>query len=297
MNRCRHRTRPEGRDKDPEPVPSGDLPPDAAAEVIRRLISHLSRERSGDSRFESILKALKENRVKVVLKPARGCDEPAETGFLSELVNINCTPMGVEMETVPTGAAGLAEDWRRVGGYLRRAMDSIESEIGMATPMPARGESEKQHPGEDGVPQTTPLTPDGKESSAGSRPASSANGGLEESVELPPGAPGEKAIEINYETLLPLSSELKRYEEVLPGAAGRILSMVEKEKERLRKRNGRAFLLKLARITAAWLFSMGTLALAALSLHFGLAWAAIPLGLAGLMAVFARETAGVFQSS
>lgn len=76
------------------------------------------------------VKVLGRDSRMVILGPVDGFDDPIESTFLSELVEINCTPMGVEMERVPMGAVGLMEDWHRVGGYLRRAMDNVATEEG-----------------------------------------------------------------------------------------------------------------------------------------------------------------------
>lgn len=45
---------------------------------------------------------------------------------LDEMAAISATPFGVEDIEVAVGVEGLRQDWNRVGGYLRTAMDGLE---------------------------------------------------------------------------------------------------------------------------------------------------------------------------
>ena len=57
-----------------------------------------------------------------------------DRSILDELIDIHCTPWGVEVREPSFGWHELADDWARVGGYIRNAM------AGMAPP-PASNES------------------------------------------------------------------------------------------------------------------------------------------------------------
>ena len=46
--------------------------------------------------------------------------------LLDEMAAISATPIGVEDIEVAVGVEGLRQDWSRVGGYLRTAMDGLE---------------------------------------------------------------------------------------------------------------------------------------------------------------------------
>ena len=45
--------------------------------------------------------------------------------LVDEVVQIHCTPIGVETSMPPTGWDALAQDWQRVGSYMRSVMPSV----------------------------------------------------------------------------------------------------------------------------------------------------------------------------
>lgn len=50
------------------------------------------------------------------------CDPPS---LVDEMILIHCTPLGVETSMPPTGWDALAQDWERVGSYMRSVMPSV----------------------------------------------------------------------------------------------------------------------------------------------------------------------------
>ena len=113
----------------------------------------------------------------------------------------------------------------------------------------------------------------GKSKSSEKKPATADSGEILEQIQkLPPGQK-QRAIRdvVSYEGPLPPSKELKGYEDVLPGAADRILAMAEKDASHLHKMDVSrldkghtfnivgliiAFLLNIALIGAAIYFGM-----------------------------------------
>ena len=44
--------------------------------------------------------------------------------LVDEMIQIHCTPLGVETTIPPAGWDALAQDWQRIGDYLRSVMPS-----------------------------------------------------------------------------------------------------------------------------------------------------------------------------
>lgn len=88
---------------------------------------------------------------------------------------------------------------------------------------------------------------------------------------------------------LPSASELAEYEKVQPGAADRIISIIEKgqslESDALQEK---AAIAK-HRLTASTIMSLSLIATAIAALIFGPGWLSIPLGFGGILAFALRE--------
>ena len=54
---------------------------------------------------------------------SRGMEYDAPS-LVDEMILIHCTPMGVEMAMPPAGWDALAQDWQRIGDYMRSVMPS-----------------------------------------------------------------------------------------------------------------------------------------------------------------------------
>ncbi len=52
----------------------------------------------------------------------REVEAELHTSLLDEMIAINCTPMGVSTELHSPKWRGLAQDWKRVGSYMREVM-------------------------------------------------------------------------------------------------------------------------------------------------------------------------------
>ena len=95
-----------------------------------------------------------------------------------------------------------------------------------------------------------------------------------------------RRVSMSYKAPLPLASEFRRYEEVLPGAANRILGMAEKALEL----TGEGFNVLRREINANTIVSIGMMGLTGF-----LAWmelpfyVIIPLGLSGILSFFVKD--------
>ncbi|MXX97592.1 MAG: DUF2335 domain-containing protein [Rhodothermaceae bacterium] len=94
---------------------------------------------------------------------------------------------------------------------------------------------------------------------------------------------------MSFSEPLPSASELAEYEKVQPGAADRIISIIEKgqslESDALQEK---AALAK-HRLTASTIMSLSLIATAVAALIFGPGWLSIPLGFGGILAFALRE--------
>ena len=59
------------------------------------------------------------------LAPKRVTPAFMDRSILDELIDIHCTPWGVEVREPSFGWHELANDWSRVGGYIRNAMAEL----------------------------------------------------------------------------------------------------------------------------------------------------------------------------
>jgi uncharacterized membrane protein len=101
---------------------------------------------------------------------------------------------------------------------------------------------------------------------------------------------------VSYAGPLPPASEFAKYEEAMPGAADRILSLAENEQS-LRSRQSRNLTsLSKHRINAATVVSLAVIGLAGGAFYLGHSWESVPLGLGGLLTLFVRELASAFKS-
>ena len=55
----------------------------------------------------------------VICGPASQVQAPS---LIDEVIDIHCTPMGVDTDLPPAGWDALARDWERVGSYVRTVM-------------------------------------------------------------------------------------------------------------------------------------------------------------------------------
>lgn len=91
-----------------------------------------------------------------------------------------------------------------------------------------------------------------------------------------------------YSGPLPTAEQFAAYENVLPGAADRILGMAERAQELNRQRIG----LQRRRINAATVVSLAMIILAGIGIWQELPWTiVVPFGLSGMITFFLREIA------
>ena len=94
---------------------------------------------------------------------------------------------------------------------------------------------------------------------------------------------------MSFREPLPSASELAEYENVQPGAADRIISIIEKgqslESDALQEKAAIAR----HRLTASTIMSLSLIATAVAALIFGPGWLSIPLGFGGILAFVLRE--------
>ena len=96
-----------------------------------------------------------------------------------------------------------------------------------------------------------------------------------------------------YKAPLPISGEFRRYEEILPGAADRILGMAEKSLEL----TGENYKVTRRRINANTVTAFGMMGLTAFLAWLGLGVPVIvPLGLSGVVMLFLRWIMDLFPS-
>ena len=100
----------------------------------------------------------------------------------------------------------------------------------------------------------------------------------------------------SYAGPLPPASEFKKYEEALPGAADRILSMSEKEQEERISARQERFRTDRFRICAATIISIGMISLAGVGFYLDYPWQAVPIGFFGVGSLILRELIKVFRS-
>ena len=100
----------------------------------------------------------------------------------------------------------------------------------------------------------------------------------------------------SYAGPLPPASEFKKYEDVLPGAADRILSLAEKEQSIRSKQSEDVASISRYRINAATVISLAVICLGAMGFYLGHAWQGVPLGLGGVITLFLREILAVGKS-
>lgn len=95
-----------------------------------------SAEKRSSRRASSRKKAGSPGRVKgswwfvpVQSTPPKTVKVRLNRSVLDEMAAISATPLGVEDFEVAVGVEGLRQDWRRVGTYLRTAMDGLGDEV------------------------------------------------------------------------------------------------------------------------------------------------------------------------
>ena len=101
---------------------------------------------------------------------------------------------------------------------------------------------------------------------------------------------------ISHAGPLPPASEFKGYEDVLPGAADRILSLAEKEQSIRSKQSEETASISKHRINAATVISLAVICLGGLGFYLGYEWQGVPLGLGGLVTLFLREILSAAKS-
>lgn len=102
-----------------------------------------------------------------------------------------------------------------------------------------------------------------------------------------------RRVSMSYKAPLPLSGEFRRYEEVLPGAADRILGLAEKSLELTREN----YNVTRRQISANAWTAFGMMALTAFLAWLGLGnFVIVPLGLSGIATLFLREIIGFISS-
>lgn len=100
----------------------------------------------------------------------------------------------------------------------------------------------------------------------------------------------------SYAGPLPPASEFKGYEEVLPGAADRILSLAEKEQSIRSKQSEETASISKHRINAATVISLAVICPGGFGFYLGYGWQGVPLGLGGLITLFLRELLSAARS-
>ena len=89
--------------------------------------------------------------------------------------------------------------------------------------------------------------------------------------------------------LLPPSSELAEYEKVQPGAADRIIGLVEKGQSLERNALEKKTAIARHRLMASTVVSLSMIATAVAAILFGPAWLSVPLGFGGVLTLVLRD--------
>ena len=96
-------------------------------------------------------------------------------------------------------------------------------------------------------------------------------------------------VETTFSGPLPSPEDFKKYNEVLPDAANRLMALAEKEQQI--RADGQAEMLAndRRRITGGLLLGMSLVTVAGLATWLGYALIALPIGLAGVLTAFVRQ--------
>jgi len=101
----------------------------------------------------------------------------------------------------------------------------------------------------------------------------------------------------SYSGPLPPAYELDKYEQVLPGAADRIIALAENsldfQREAFREKSG--FVKR--RLTASTIVSLGLIGASVTAIILDPAWLSIPLGIGGILTLIFRELLGKSSNS
>lgn len=73
----------------------------------------------------ALVQGLSENR-EFASSPKNDLHLPS---LADELIDIHCTPMGVDTTLPPAGRQALAQDWGRIGSYMRSVMPCLPNQI------------------------------------------------------------------------------------------------------------------------------------------------------------------------
>lgn len=88
---------------------------------------------------------------------------------------------------------------------------------------------------------------------------------------------------------LPTPEDFGKYNQILPGAADRILKMAEKQQQILSDDHDKIHANEAKRINGATLFSLALMVVASIAAWNGNSWIAIPFGLSGIIGVLLRR--------
>ena len=99
----------------------------------------------------------------------------------------------------------------------------------------------------------------------------------------------QHTIEERHSGPLPRPDDFARYDEIVPGAADRILTMAENQQKMRGDADDKAFANNRRRINLAALLGISLIILAGFATWLGSAIIALPIGLAGVLSVFTRQ--------
>lgn len=94
---------------------------------------------------------------------------------------------------------------------------------------------------------------------------------------------------MSFRELLPSPSELAEYEKMQPGAADRIIGLVEKKLSLEGNTLEKEAAITRHRLMASTIVSLSMIATAVATILFGPAWLSIPLGFGGVLALALRD--------
>lgn len=96
------------------------------AERAKPVVSGKSQEEEHDELVRTLDRMIAISRSPHYQRGGSGeATESDPPSLVDEMIAIHCTPMGVEPSMPPTGWDALAQDWQRVGSYMRSVMPSV----------------------------------------------------------------------------------------------------------------------------------------------------------------------------
>ena len=97
---------------------------------------------------------------------------------------------------------------------------------------------------------------------------------------------------VSYRGPLPTPEDFQRYNQVLDGAAERILRMAEEEQAGRGIERNQRFIYKMTRVILAGTVSIGLVVVVGFATYYGLTLIAVPLGMVGFLSLVARLVFG-----